>query len=122
MLRVRRVASSVARVALLLCIGPLATGAEQSDSLAGDWIGRLELASRPAFLRIAVDGTAREGWAANVVLQPITAISPINAEARPVLDSWRDASVTVDGMSWTVAAGTPPNEAMGMKLKGLFWG
>lgn len=109
MIHVRRVSSFVAPVALLLCIGPLATGAEQSDSLAGDWIGRLDLASRPAFLRITVDATAREGWAANVLLQPITAISPINAEARPVLDSWRDASLIVDGMSWTVAAGTPPN-------------
>lgn len=108
MFHMKHVASFVARVALLLCIGPLATGAEQSDSLAGDWIGRLDLASGPGFLRVTVGDTAQERWTATVVLQPITAISPINAEARPVLDSWRDARVTVDGTSWTVTAGSVP--------------
>lgn len=109
MFHVMRRASFVAWVVILLCLGPFAAGADQTDSLAGDWIGRLDLAAQPAFLRITVGGIAREGWAATIVLQPITAISPINAEARPVLDSWRDARVSVDGPLWTVTAGRGPS-------------
>lgn len=116
MFHVKRTAFFVAGINILICIGPLPTGAEQVESLAGDWIGRLDLASGPGFLRITVGGTARERWTATVVVQPITAISPNNAEARTVLDSWRDARVTVNDTSWSVAAGIDPN-AMRLEVR-----
>jgi dipeptidyl aminopeptidase/acylaminoacyl peptidase len=104
----RRLGLFGALVVLFLCLGSVASRAQQGDSLAGDWIGRLDLAFGPGFLRVTIDGTVQGRSTATIVLQPITAISPINAEARPVLDSWRDARVTVDGASWTVTAGSAP--------------
>ena len=103
-----RIASVVVGIAVTLCVTQT-TGAGQTESPAGDWIGGLHLGSQPVFLRITVGPSGEKGWTANVILQPVAAISPINTESRRITDSWRDARVAVDGTSWSVAAGTVPN-------------
>lgn len=104
-----RVACIVIGITAVLCAAPGDSGATQAGSLAGEWIGRFNLASEPGLLRISVGGTAREGWTATVVLQPITMLSSVGAETRRIADSWRNARVAIDGTSWSVAAGAVPD-------------
>ena len=85
-------------------------GAKQVPSLAGDWIGRLDIDAQPAFLRILVSGTEREGWTADLILQPLDLLSPVPAESRRVAESWRGARLAADGTSWSVVAGTVPDQ------------
>ena len=107
-----RMAAILAGIAAAVCLTPNDSGAEpteQTDLLAGDWIGRLDFGSQPVFLRITVGGSVANGWTANVIVQPLSAISPINAEVRRITDGWREAPIAVDGTSWGFAAGTVPN-------------
>jgi pimeloyl-ACP methyl ester carboxylesterase len=106
-----RAACIVTGIAAVLCAAPIDTGATQAQtvSLAGEWIGTLDLASQPGLLRITVGGTARDGWTATVILQPIAMLSPVNADTRRIADSWRNVRVAVNGTSWSVVAGAVPD-------------
>ena len=84
--------------------------ARQARSLAGDWIGRLDIAAQPAFLRVIVSGTERELWTADLILQPLDLMSPVPAESRRIVESWRGARLAVDAASWSVVAGTVPDQ------------
>ena len=97
---------------IVVLAGPtsLGGGAKQAASLAGDWIGRLDIGAQPAFLRVLVSGTERDGWTADLILQPLDLMSPVPAESRRVAESWRGARLAADGTSWSVVAGTGPDQ------------
>lgn len=91
------------------CFGAAIATAQPADSLAGIWIGRVDLDSHPASLQVTVRATTGQPWTADVVLQPIEAISANTVEARRIADSWRNASVVSDGTAWSVTAGIGSN-------------
>jgi hypothetical protein len=99
----------IVAMTLAVCLSTNDTNAQQTESLAGEWIARLDLASQPTVLRITVRATPERGWMANVVLQPISAVSTTNVEARRIAERWRNANVVVNGTSWSIAAGTGSN-------------
>lgn len=109
MFRLIRIASIVAAITLAVCAAPDNAAAWQAESLTGDWIGRLDFDSQPVFLRITVGGSVGRRLSADVVLQPLAAISPNNAEVRRITEGWRDVTVAVDGTSWGFDAGSAPN-------------
>src|ERR1043166_6791407 len=104
-----RRSSIVAGITVAVCLIPNWASCQELESLAGDWIARLDLASQTGLLWINVRSTPDKGWKATVNLRPSGAISHINAEARHIADSWRDASMAVERTSWRLAAGTAPN-------------
>lgn len=106
----KTILGSLATIVVLAGSPSLGAGAKQAPSLAGDWIGRLDIAARPAFLRVLVSGTEREGWTADLILQPLDLMSPVPAESRRIAESWRGARLVADGTSWSVVAGTVPDQ------------
>lgn len=108
-MKILRVLSVLVTIAVPAGPTPLGS-AKQAPSLAGDWIGRLDIAAQPAFLRVSVSGTEREGWTADVILQPLDLMSRVPAESRRIAESWRGARLAPDGTSWSVVAGTVPDQ------------
>ena len=108
----RTIRLAVVVAAILVVVEPTSLGADttQAPSPAGDWIGRLDLGAQPALLRILVSRTEREGWTADVILQPLNLMSPDPAEARRIAESWRGARLAADGTSWSVVAGALPDQ------------
>jgi pimeloyl-ACP methyl ester carboxylesterase len=109
MLGLIRGSSIVLAIAAGVCLAPIAASSQQPESLAGEWIARLDVGSQPTLMRITVRTTSDKGMTASVTLTPIAAAALLDAAPGRVVDSWRDARVAVDGTSWSFTAGTAPN-------------
>jgi pimeloyl-ACP methyl ester carboxylesterase len=101
----RRICIAVLAAITAVCGVPGRADAAEAESLSGEWIGRIDLGSEPAFLRITIADVGANAWTASLVLQPLSAMSPSGGEARRISESWRNAPVTRGTRWWRFTAG-----------------